>query len=93
MVETYPNYHKWFHIAPAWTIKRPVWQMSIRNAKMSNNWTEFEDGFHLKRNTILLLKSICFANSVCTKTDCYEKDPLFVASFVFCVITFEPIMI
>ena len=27
------------------------------------------------------------------KTDCYGKDRLFVASFAFCVITFEPIMI
>ena len=27
------------------------------------------------------------------KTDCYGKDQLFVASFAFCVITFEPIMI
>ena len=27
------------------------------------------------------------------KTDCYGKDQLFVASFVFCAITFEPIII
>ena len=27
------------------------------------------------------------------KTDCYGKDLLFVASFAFCVITFETIMI
>ena len=27
------------------------------------------------------------------KTDCYGKDQLFVASFAFWVITFEPIMI
>ena len=27
------------------------------------------------------------------KTDCYEKDRLFLASFAFCVIPFEPIMI
>ena len=27
------------------------------------------------------------------KTDCYGKDLLFVTSFAFCVITFEPIMI
>ena len=27
------------------------------------------------------------------KTDCYRKDRLFVTSFAFCVITFEPIMI
>ena len=26
-------------------------------------------------------------------SDCYGKDRLFVASFVFCVITFEPVMI
>ena len=27
------------------------------------------------------------------KTDCYGKDRMFVASFAFCVITFEPIII
>ena len=27
------------------------------------------------------------------KTDCYGKDRLFVTSFAFCLITFEPIMI
>ena len=34
-----------------------------------------------------------FISDVSIKTDCYGKDRLFVASFAFCVITCEPIMI
>ena len=92
-----------FDFTPRYYLILTFWEISISNCQLIKFrltfFALFDIGLlrywyqmkilNLKENQSVLIEEWILE----AKNDCYGKDWLFVASFAFCVITFEPIMI
>ena len=78
---------------------RELFSFGVHLAFLCHNARMREDAHYKKMNTLLEFLQIFILVLLIEEwileanSDCYGKDRMFFASFAFCVITFEPIMI